>query len=447
MATLREEVRFATRYHRQNIDISCGWACAQIVINSDRNPDLLDQIALNILESPLWWTDPEDLATQLTTSTGQNFELFCCNSEEQISRRIVSTIHNKSFGVSACALVWGDAHWVAVYGCEIDKKFNGYLSPSDKSYNILAFYAHDPSPSRPYGLPPWTDIADPHADMDICGSGGQAGRANIRVSYEQWRKRWMTGVQEIPGWVGKFIGVTRAKANTGIACAMPSWPAGPIPAGPVLIPPATRPNADYTTAGIEAVNALQNEILNQVPVPSPWDRLLPDYEASWVEWVTPDVTGVPGFYYWLVEIQITDSKVRPVAVILDENYKMLETAAIPTGDNVLGRYDDLYDGLDVLTLLRTNLVNRYVEFRSPNDPPGTTVPDYLVEPNILDTLTSVWQHALHSESVYAPYYRITIGERDIYFRLDDPTFFNHIIQMPQGYRVNLFPYTGLYKGV
>jgi hypothetical protein len=246
-----------TKYHRQDTDKDCGEACAQIVIRSFEGGPLYEQEdladALTLCPAPDesvddgWGANPHCLMLTLQDQRGsyngtRAFKLLECDSEEAISRWIVYSIFSSwdaPLGVAPSVVVWGNAHWVVVYACDVEGP-NGQpvnpLDPGDQSYTIKAFYVRDPAPGRQ-----WNENPIPHTDNDQCGTGIAApgqnwGLASRRVRYNFWKKRWLTGIPADPTgeiyWAGKYVAVVDARAPF-LATTCPSWDqASPAPVAP-----------------------------------------------------------------------------------------------------------------------------------------------------------------------------------------------------------------------
>ncbi len=225
---------FKVRYHRQDTSSGCGWACAQMVLNSVNPPpgEFSSQFDLDQdLISGNWNTEPNSLAGTLTDNqmVDENFHGISCDNEEAISRLVVATIFEKNIAPSV--LVWDENHWVVVYGCDVSKapkKVDGKFDPFDTGYKIEAFYVHDPSPGPPFGSD-FGETEIEHTDDDTCGTGGLFGRSHIWIDYAHWKEYWLTGVDTTlqPDWYGEYV--TVATVDPNLPCPdLPSRPPGRV---------------------------------------------------------------------------------------------------------------------------------------------------------------------------------------------------------------------------
>jgi hypothetical protein len=194
-------------YHQQDTGYYCGAACAQMVLNQI-GAGLLSQDDLyddnhchNSMDEQAdnWSSGPTGLAWTMVArkpdTFGNTFVIYSETAEENISRKIIWTIHH--YQVAPIALVNGWDHWVVV---------TGYIataaptSAGDASYAIGAFFVSNPLPQTPPGVPP------PHSSGDSCGFGGDRGIAFQFITYATWQSDYMTGVPR-GNWAGKFLAV------------------------------------------------------------------------------------------------------------------------------------------------------------------------------------------------------------------------------------------------
>lgn len=194
-------------YHQQDTGYYCGAACAQIVLNQI-GAGLLSQDDLyndnhthnsSDEQTDGWYSGPTGLAWTMVARKPDNFThtfvIYSETLEENISRKIIWTIHN--YRVAPIALVMGWDHWVVVTG------YVATAAPTswdDVSYAIGAFFVSNPLPPTPAGVPP------PHSSGDLCGFGGDRGIANQFITYETWQSDYMTGVPR-GNWAGKYLAV------------------------------------------------------------------------------------------------------------------------------------------------------------------------------------------------------------------------------------------------
>ena len=192
----------AVSYHQQDTDYYCGAACAQMVLDSV-STGLLDQDDLyadNHSHSTTeggWATGPDGLQWTLNhRQSTKYFALDALATEDAISRMICWTIHH--YQVAPVAMVFGSAHWIVVRG------YSATAAPTssvDIGYTISGFDVNNPWPPTPMPGPP-----PPHANPDLCGSGGSRGVADEHISYSTWQADYMTGI-DFGYWNGKFVAV------------------------------------------------------------------------------------------------------------------------------------------------------------------------------------------------------------------------------------------------
>src|SRR6476620_9976610 len=113
-------------YHQQDTGYYCGAACAQMVLNQI-GAGLLSQDDLycdnHSHNSPAeqidrWRSGPTGLEWTMVArkpdAFTNTFVIYSETAEENISRKIIWTIHH--YQVAPIALVWGWRHWVVVTG-------------------------------------------------------------------------------------------------------------------------------------------------------------------------------------------------------------------------------------------------------------------------------------------------------------------------------------------
>lgn len=127
------------------------------------------------------------------------FVLFAETVEENISRKIIWTIHH--YNVAPIALVYGWDHWVALKGYDVSAAPARY---DDTSYAINGFYVNNPWPTTPLPAPP-----PPHTTGDRCGFGGLR-YCRWAYFYNTWQTDYMTGAPQ-GYWVRKFLAVCDPK--------------------------------------------------------------------------------------------------------------------------------------------------------------------------------------------------------------------------------------------
>ncbi len=195
-------------YHQQDTDFYCGAACAQMVLNQI-GAGLLSQDDLyndnnshnsSDEQADSWYSGPAGINWTMINrkpdTFSRTFEINSETAEENISRKIIWTIHH--YQVAAIALVWGWDHWIVVTGYDATA---APTSKDDVSYAISGFFVSDPLPPTPVGIVP-----PPHSSGDLCGVGGDRGIANQFITYETWQSDYMTGVPR-GNWAGKYLAV------------------------------------------------------------------------------------------------------------------------------------------------------------------------------------------------------------------------------------------------
>jgi hypothetical protein len=369
----------ATPYHRQNGTDDCGEACMQMVL-AYLGPDtsqpgvLHSQEALarvqrghtTIDERFGWGTNPLDMVwtlnyyalhdgTRLSDAIASGrgrFELVELNTEWQLSNLLKYTIDKgKGTGKNAppppIVLVWGQGHWVVVYGydaftrkttTQADDEFGGFYihnsavvrmpGPSDNA--LPAQYSQQPAPP----------IA--HSHDDSCGIGGLWNYADTRVTYKHWCQFWDTGVPKggprKSHWEGKHLAVVfrlaedrkppasrmrKPKAATS-ALGQPRGGAKRSPKKPVGIP--------AMEAAKEAADQLHE--LGLFSKPKPWSGYLDLQKTKAVSarMVGPN-NSLSGFllHYYLVELVYDEQEAAQVlAMVHPETKELLATAVIKT---------------------------------------------------------------------------------------------------------------------
>ncbi|MEO8285166.1 MAG: hypothetical protein ABI670_01880 [Chloroflexota bacterium] len=429
-------------YHSQDELIGCGWTAAQMVLNDMMPATYVHQ--QHYLDEDLklgqWFAEPNSLRRLLTERQPNNntrpFQLFQCGSEASASQLIAKTIFEKQ--VAPCVLVWDFYHWVVVYGCDATQKANG-------TYDIEAFYIHDPAPGPTDTSRDQRKDYD-HENDDLCGTGGEWGIAYSRISYPYWRQTWLTGVSRNiqPSYSGSFVVV--AVADDNAKCP----PVHNLPAGlrkpPLPQQPGKAPGDSHTLKLVKdaAVNQLQ-ELVGRKDCPEPWKSLGTNIKAKSVRFVGFDPPIPDQFRYWLVEISPTDDINNvPVAVRLETTspYTMLETAAVRVKQPGVGALEgDALRASDVARAERRLNPRRIAPGRKPQDSRirfGPNHAESYVVTSVKSTL--VWPHILAFPSPFAPVYKSIISYRDdngkrgkvvIYRRLDDDSLEKQIMSHQQ----------------
>jgi hypothetical protein len=190
-------------FHQQDTDYYCGAACAQMVLRAMGQPllaqsDLYNDNHNHTVEASAWSTPPDGLCWTLNNrQSAKRFTLDCTDSEEPISRTLCWAIHR--YQCAPIALVFGGNHWAVVRGYTADA---APQSSFDTSYTIASFDLNNPWPPVP--VPPGPP---PHADGDVCGSGGNRGIADINVAYGTWQTDYLTPNAFGTRWLGRYVAV------------------------------------------------------------------------------------------------------------------------------------------------------------------------------------------------------------------------------------------------
>jgi hypothetical protein len=190
-------------YHQQDKDNYCGAACAQMLLHANGLPllpqdDLFNDNHGHTTEAGAWQTPPDGLCwTMNNRQASKHFSLDSTDTEEPISRTLCWAIHR--YQCAPIALVLGGNHWVVVRG------YTASAAPAtsfDNAYTISSFDLNNPWPPVP-ALPG----PPPHADGDLCGSGGNRGVADSNVSYGTWRADYLTANTFGTQWLGRYVAI------------------------------------------------------------------------------------------------------------------------------------------------------------------------------------------------------------------------------------------------
>jgi hypothetical protein len=193
----------AVPYHQQDTNFYCGAACAQMVLGALGQPllsqdDLYNDNHNHSVEPGAWSSPPDGLCWTMNNRQAQkHFTLDETDTEEPISRTICWAVCH--YQCAPIALVFGGNHWVVVRGCTVSA---APASAFDTAYTIAGFDINNPWPPVPGPPGP-----PPHAEGDVCGSGGNRGVADINVSYDTWRRDYLTANVFGAVWQGRFVAV------------------------------------------------------------------------------------------------------------------------------------------------------------------------------------------------------------------------------------------------
>jgi len=380
-----------TGYHQQDNDHYCGAACAQMV---------LDCIGAGLLEQGPLYTDNHNHSIDKNWSTGPDglewtmndrrppgfaspFKLFSLKSKIAISRKIVWSIHH--YKLAPIALVFDWRHWIVVRGYDTSATPS---SSNDTSYKINAFYLNNPWPHTPVpGSPP------PHNKTDGCGTGNNRGVANEHITYDTWRKTYMTGAT-YPGKPGKFMALCDSDPPAFAPGLLQS--AEPPFHGNEIIAPSQ--------AGEIALSAMVEYRLSEQ---DDWREALVGVHAD--EPFLVQRLDRSDSYYYLVPLRSEGESA--ILASVDARFGVyLQAAVFPRFDELLlnyGERDSLLDRVEahrpVLEALRNGRITLRREALS-------------VAPAL------VWRPCRESLSPFYPFYLITLGTQRLYLRVDGQLF-------------------------
>ena len=198
-----------TPYHQQDTDYYCGAATAQMILDSIGS-GVLNQNMLyasnHAHSSSGWATSPDGLNFTLNQYMPPPpvFDSFFIvergDSEPVGSENIVRTLY--VFGVATGTLVYDCGHWVVVRGVQTD------VEPAyGSTYSIEGFWINNPWPPTPSFYTPSLAPPPPHADPDLCGTGGDRGIADEYVTYSSWQSDYHTGCDAYGVGHRQFISV------------------------------------------------------------------------------------------------------------------------------------------------------------------------------------------------------------------------------------------------
>ena len=380
----------ATDYHQQDTDYYCGAACAQMTLDSI-GAGILDQVGLyndNHAHStiePGWYTGPDGLAWTLNdrrpAAFTNYFVLMNLATEDQISRKIVWTVHH--YQVAPSALVYGWAHWIVVHGYDVSAHPS---SSGDTSYSINAFEVNNPWPPTPTPSPP-----PPHTAADACGSGGMRGVANEHITYATWQSTYMTGV---PGghWNGRFLAVCD--------------PEPPPDRHGERRPQPERPGGDRLISTRDAIRGAQRGLKEYGLLDrQPWQKAFRDADSG--DPVLVERLDRPDTFYYIVPWERRGRMTAAAAV--DARFgDYMQAASLPRpGVSPVAN-------LDVEAVLRG--LDRLVQLPEPYGRLLLRDELFCVYP------TLVWRPCRESLSPFYPFRMITVGSHRVYIRNDGAVF-------------------------
>jgi hypothetical protein len=389
------------QHHQQDTDYYCGAACAQMVLETigagllDQDPLYADNHSHSTAEAG-WASGPDGLAWTMNdrrpASFTNSFVLFALANEDNISRKIVWTIHH--YQVAPIALVFGWAHWIVVRGYEASAAPTG---SGDIGYTISSFDVNNPWPPCPSFYdppgPPPPPAPPPHGGGDGCGSGGDRGIVNEHISYATWQSTYMTGVPS-GHWNGLFLAVCDPEP--------PAYRVGEQRKpdrqrdGDLLASP--REAAEFALRGLDEYGLRKRE---------DWAKALEGTEPG--EPLLVQRLDLPDTYYYIVPMQTNREDVS-AAVSVDARYGMYNQAAA-----LADRRRVLFPRLEPESALKL-VVGRKFDLE---DRKGML----LVRPESICLFpTLVWKPCRESLSPFWPFYMITAGGHRLYIRIDGRIF-------------------------
>jgi hypothetical protein len=384
-------------YHQQDTDYYCGAACAQMVLRSIGLPLLLqdDLYADNHAHSvePIYWSTPPDgLCWTLNNRQGaKHFSLDATDTEDPISRTICWSIHQ--YQCAPVALVFGGNHWLVVRG------YTASAAPAnvgDSSYTITSFDLNNPWPPVP--APPGPP---PHADGDVCGSGGARGVPDINVSYSGWQSGYLTANGFGNQWLNKFVAVCDAD------------PAG----GPIVSPgsPIQPTSGGGQAAGGNPLTA--SDVRQRLPNALRRGGLLT--HPLWSARLGGASAGQPLLVqrldqansdYWLVPTLNSNGELRAMVGIDARSGDYHQALAIRDANATILAYADVQAAA---AQARAQSASMPADMRALLSQPGAlTVPAPLV-----------WRPCRESLSPFYPFRMITTGASTVYVRIFDGAVF------------------------
>jgi len=391
-------------YHQQDTDVYCGGACAQMVLRAIGQP-LLPQDGLyndnhtHSIEPAAWLTPPDGLCWTLNNRQAvKHFVLDSTDSEEPISRTLCWAIHR--YQCASIVLVYGGNHWVVVRGYSASAAPTG---PHDTSYTIDGFDLNNPWPPVPSAPGP-----PPHADGDVCGSGGSRGVADLNVSYATWQSYYLTANGFGAQWLGRFVAVCDPDP--------PDPPFPPRPADPSRLSPAVereRLRAAQPLLAAESIRAglagmLRNTGLLSHPV---WSRILENVSAG--DALLVERLDRPNSEYWIVPTIDVRGNVRALVGIDARLGDYEQAMSVPSTDA------SLFVFVDVAKVIE-HVLNQ------PLAPSGPAAAPRLQRDAISVHPTLVWRPCRESLSPFYPFRMVVAGAQRLYVRVYDGALFSEL---------------------
>jgi hypothetical protein len=289
-------------------------------------------------------------------------------------------------------LVYGWAHWIVIRGFDADK---APLRALDPSYHIQAFWINDPAPPGSTRNPP--SPPSPHSNKDLCGSGGQNyGNPNEHILYQTWQSDYMTGVPQ-GRWVGKFLAVCdpsgkrkekrRKEEKEKVGKKENEKKMTKKESNKKLI--------DKKKAANAAVKALKDHGLTEQPF---LKEILQDVQPA--EPVLVRHLDRKNAFYYIVPMVAKEKNIHALVSIegTDGNYKQASFAKDVKNPIIFRPLSEK----DILDLLRKQL--------------NVKDKKIVISPHL------VWMPCMESFSPYLPFYEVTIGDYQVYVRIDKQIF-------------------------
>lgn len=387
-------------YHQQDTDFYCGAACAQMMLRAIGQP-LLPQDGLyndnhtHSLEPAAWSTPPDGICWTLNNrQTAKHFVLDSTDSEEPISRTLCWSIHR--YQCPPVVLVYGGNHWVVVRGYSASAAPTG---PHDASYAIESFDLNNPWPPVPAAPGP-----PPHADGDVCGSGGSRGVADLNVSYTTWQSYYLTANGFGAQWLGRFVAVCDPDP--------PTPPAPPPPGSSRVSTMAERERlraAQPVLAAAGVRNGLMATMRNAGLLSHPvWSRIFENLNAA--DALLVERLDRPNSEYWIVPAVDAGGNVRAVVGIDARLGDYEQAMAVRNPDAPLFAFVD------------AARVTAHV-LSEPSPPAGRPAAPRLQRDQISVHPALVWRPCRESLSPFYPFRMIIAGAQRLYVRAYDGAVF------------------------
>ena len=379
-------------FHQQDTDYYCGAACAQMVLRAMGQPlqaqsDLYNDNHSHTVEASAWSTPPDGLCWTLNNRQApKRFTLDCTDAEEPISRTICWAIHR--YQCAPIALVFGGNHWAVVRGYTADA---APQSSFDTSYTIASFDLNNPWPPVPaHPGPP------PHADGDVCGSGGNRGIADINVAYSTWQADYLTPNTFGTRWLGRCVAVCD-----------PDLPDEPKPPSP---PVRKRRFDGHRVVDASVVRMDLADILKTAGLLShpAWSKVFGDVHAG--EPLLVQRLDRQDAYYFLVPTMDALGRMR-AAVGVDARFgDYQQTMALRDPDASLFGFADNQKAVD-------RVLGRQFEL------PGNAGRLLVRAENLTVHPSLVWQPCRESLSPFYPFRMILLGTHRLFVRIFDGSVF------------------------